>query len=65
MTDQSCICKNEKILTDIKTCVPTKCKGAELKSYEDWVNGACKGQAGYPIVLKAAKVRRDQYIQMY
>ncbi|TID25995.1 putative RING finger and WD repeat-containing protein [Venturia nashicola] len=65
--DWTCVCKIEKVVSDIKTCVPTKCKGAELKGYETWVNDVCKGVAGWPVTLGAAKrvrTRRDAYVQM-
>jgi hypothetical protein len=49
ITDFPCICNNPNVVTSIVSCVPAKCKGAELKTYEAWVNHACKTVPGYPI----------------
>ncbi|QDS72681.1 hypothetical protein FKW77_003038 [Venturia effusa] len=50
----ACICKAEKIVAALKTCVPSKCKADELASFEPTINSACKGVAGYPLKLQAS-----------
>lgn len=43
--DISCVCKAEKVVAALKTCVPAKCKPDEVAKFEPTINYACKGEA--------------------
>jgi len=48
----SCVCKNEKVQTSLKTCVPKQCTvKTDVTSFESTINSACKGVVGYPLKI--------------
>ncbi|TID27833.1 hypothetical protein E2P81_ATG00588 [Venturia nashicola] len=49
----ACVCKAEKVVAALKSCVPSKCKAEEIAKFEPTINTACKGVAGYPLKLAA------------
>jgi hypothetical protein len=44
LTDIACVCKAEKVVAALKTCVPAKCKPDEVTKFEPTINSACKGK---------------------
>lgn len=38
------MCKAEKVVNALKTCVPTKCNAEEIAKFEPTINSACKGK---------------------